>query len=57
MAFSYDRGTLVVAGLLKKVDLDYVANIAGAQNAHPPRTPLGPWAQAYGRVLGVCVFL
>ena len=24
---------------------------------HPPRTPLGPWVQAYGRVLGGCVFL
>ena len=23
----------------------------------PPRNPLGPWAQAYGRVLGGCVFI
>ena len=26
------------------------------ENAHPPGTPLGPWAWAYGRVLGGCVF-
>ena len=26
-------------------------------NAHPPRTPLGPYTWAYGRVLGVCVFV
>jgi hypothetical protein len=27
------------------------------KDAHPPRTPLRPYAQAYGRVLGGCVFL
>ena len=27
------------------------------EDAHPPRTPLGPQAQAYGGVLGGCVFL
>ena len=26
------------------------------ENAHHPRTPLGPWAQAYGRVLGGAFF-
>ena len=26
------------------------------ENTHPRRTPPGPWAQAYDRVLGRCIF-
>ena len=30
--------------------------LAHKKKKHPPRTPLGPWAYAYGRVLGEYVF-
>ena len=56
---------LLVVGASAVVDVappcPYTRNPRGVhhlyENANPPRTPLGPQAKAYSRVLRGCVFL